>query len=291
MLKNLLKNFIKFLLFSCAFFSSFFPHLSFAQEYVATSDIVKEIEKTLIFDDESSQKINIYQKKKSPKSSVFIDHDNSSDVTNAAENPNMKLTVTDPKIQNIGIIEKEKLAYNSVLIEQYEVAIELYKNVLKEEPKNVYAKFSLAVVYQKLGQFSQAKKLYTELLKDNPTNRQEIVENLLMIMVEETPRDAVYLLLRLSTQNPQSSRIAAQTAMAYEKIKNYDRAIDFLIKAVALDPDRLDYKYNLAVIYDKTAQYGKALEAYSDVAKNYSENNQFIQIGQVQKRIELLRNK
>jgi tetratricopeptide (TPR) repeat protein len=291
MLKNLLKNFIKFSLFflPLLFLTSISAHS--AEDYIPTNEIIKEIEKTLIFDDEDRQKIDIYRKKKTRKSEFTIDHEENLTTDSAEESPYMQTTITNGKTTNFDVLEKQKMAYNAVLSEQYEVAIELYKNVLMSDRGNLYAKFSLAVVYQKIGQFRQAKKLYSELLKLDPKNRQEIVENLLTIMVEEAPRDAVYLLLRLSSQNPQSPYIAAQTGMAYNKVKNYERAIYFLKKAIGLDPERIDYKYNLAIIYDKTAQYGKAVEVYSDVIKNYSEANQFIPIEQVKSRMESIKNK
>ena len=67
-----------------------------------------------------------------------------------------------------------------------------------------------------------------QLLKTNPTNQEEIIGNLLSVLVEESPRDAVYLLSRLTVQNPESAYIFAQAAVAYDRIKNYDQAIILL---------------------------------------------------------------
>jgi tetratricopeptide (TPR) repeat protein len=83
----------------------------------------------------------------------------------------------------------------------------------------------------------------------------------------------------------------AQSAMAYEKIRDYDQAISLLQTAISNDSSNLNYKYNLAVIYDKTNDYEKALDLYSNVAKNYSEENHLIPIDQVRKRIESIRSK
>lgn len=286
MCKNFLKIFSKFFLLIAL---QTFPQQSFSEDYVSTSDIVKEIEKTLLFDADSRSKIDFYQQKKSDKKSDFTIKTNNSAAEEAK--PPVEILVVDPKSDNFDVREKEKLAYNAVLINQYEVAIELYKQVLLAEPDNEYAKFSLAVIYQKIGQFRQAKTLYHQLLKNSPDNQSEIVGNLLAILVEESPKDAVYLLSRLTTQNPKSSNILAQAAVAYDKIKNYDQAISMLQRAIAIDSENIDYKYNLAVIYDKTAQYEKALEAYSEVEKNYSGSNQSIPLEQVQKRIESIKNK
>lgn len=269
---------------------------SFADDYVSTTEIIKQIEKSLIFDKDSREKIDFYHNKDSKKSDFIIKadgggEDQDDDTKNESENK-IAITAADPKSDNLDMREKEKLAYNATLIGQYEVAIELYKKILDSEPDNNYAKFSLATVYQKIGQFRQAKTIYYNLLKNNPENQDEIIGNLLAIMVEESPRDAIYLLSRLSIQNPKSPNILAHAAIAYDKVKNYDQAISLLQKAIALDSNNLDYQYNLAVIYDKTAQYDKALEFYSNVAKSYSDNSSDnIKIELVQKRIETIRNK
>lgn len=262
---------------------------SLAESTVSNTDIVKQIEKSLIFDKDSRQKIDFYQNQNSNKKSDF------SIIAGEQSEQDLKsevdIVVANPKAQNYDMRQNERLAYNAALIGQYEVAIALYKKIIDAEPDNSYAKFSLAIVYQKIGQFRQAKTLYYEMLKNNPDNQEEIVGNLLSILIEESPRDATYLLSRLSTQNPKSPNILAQAAIAYDKVKNYDQAIYLMEKVVALDPDNLDYKYNLAVIYDKTERYQRALELYSDVAKNYSQNNQSIPLEQVQQRIQSIRNK
>jgi len=284
----MLKNLIKFLFKSSVLLSFIVSFSSFAQTPASNSDVIQDIEKSLLFDKSSREQINLYQAKKSKKSDITISADNSSE---KGGKPVVEITVVNPKGENFNNREKEKLAYNAFLVGQYEVAIELYKQVLLLEPKNSYDKFSLAVVYQKIGQYRQAKTLYQELLKTNPENEEEIVGNLLSILIEESPKDAVYLLSRLTTQNPKSSYVIAQAAIAYDRIKNYDQAVSLFQRAISLDSENLGYKYNLAIIYDKTSDYEKALEFYSMVAKNYSEEDQSIPIDQVQRRIESIRSK
>lgn len=288
--KFLAKNFALFLLLTALQTS---PIQSFAEDYISTTDIIKEIEKTLLFDQDSRVKIDSYQRNNSKKTSDYTINAGTSAGLNGDDKSasSVDIVIVDPKTNNFDIREKEKLAYNAALIGQYEVSIELYKKILESEPNNLYAKFSLAVVYQKVDQYRQAKTLYYQLLKANPTNEEEIIGNLLAILVSESPRDAIYLLSRLAVENPKSGYILAQSAIAYDKIKNYDQAISLMQKAIIIDPSNIGYKYNLAVIYDKTGDYEKALELYTNVAKNYSDGNQSVPIDQVQKRIESLRNK
>ncbi|MDX2083006.1 MAG: tetratricopeptide repeat protein [Rickettsiales bacterium] len=282
-------NFFKyrsFLLFFVFILAADISHAD--QSYVDNPQLVQEIEKTLLFDKDSRQQIDFYKPKKNQKKSdIVIDRGDKS--FNAESS--VKIIVVDPKTSDSEIREKEKLAYNSALIGQYEVAIELYKQVLNAEPDNYYAKFSLAVVYQKLGQYRQAKTAYYQLLKADVDNKEEIIGNLLAILVDESPKDALYLLSRLTIENPKSSYILAQAALAYDKAKNYDQAIILLKKAIIYDDKRPDYKYNLAVIYDKIADYSSALSLYSEVLKNSDGSDQSIPVDQIKKRIEFIRKK
>ncbi len=55
------KNFALFSMFVAALI---FMRQAFADDFVPTSEIVKEIEKTLLFDKEAREKINFYKNKK-----------------------------------------------------------------------------------------------------------------------------------------------------------------------------------------------------------------------------------
>lgn len=287
---NLLSHSSKKAAFLAVFliFSEGLVQNSFAQNSELNDSIVKEIESTLLFDEKSNEEVKFYKKNNSDKKSDLVINRGGSSAK--ASSVSIKMDIADVKVGSFGIREKEKTAYNASLIEQYEVAIKLYKDVLVSEPNNAYAKFSLAVLYQKIGQLSQAKTLYQDLLKNDPANKEDIIGNLLAILIDESPKDAIYLLSHLATQNPESSYIAAQSALAYDKVQNYEQAVNMLKKAISLQPERVDYKYNLAVTYDKMGDYLKALEAYSDVIKTYdSSSHQLTSIDQIKKRVESIK--
>lgn len=257
----------------------------YAADFVSTSDVVKQIEKSLLFNKSSREQIDFYQKKSSKK--VESSKDSSPSQIDESQ---ISIVVTDTKKNNLSLREKEQLAYNSTLVGQYEVAIELYNQVIKAEPKNQYAKFALATVYQKINQNRQAKDIYHDLLKEGTDKQDEVIANLLDILIEDSPNDATYLLSRLVVQNPDSPSLMAYAAMAFERSKKYDQAISMLEKAVELDPFNVEYKYNLAVIYDKTQNFEKASELYSQVVKDHN-GNANISLVDVSKRLEYINKK
>lgn len=264
-----------------------------------SDEIAKEIEKSLLFDQESYQRMNFYKKPNFRKTEFEIisgeKKEKLSENKNATNEEKSKKAVAEviiyePKEDESLLREQEKLAYNASLIGQYEVAIELYKKILQKEPKNNQVKFALAVAYQNIKQFRQAKTIYYQLLKENLENNQEIISNLLSILIEENPHDAVYIISRLTVQNPKSAQIIAQAGIAFEKLNDYQNSINFLKKAIAIDGEKIDYQYNLAIIYDKSNDYENAINLYSQVINNLkNDNNDNFSIEQIKKRIELLK--
>ena len=113
--------------------------------------------------------------------------------------------------------------------------------------------------------------------------------NIIAILIEESPREAIYLLNRLTIQNPQKHFLFASMALAYEKISDYELAIKNYTKALELDYTNVNYRYNLGVLYDQNKEYEKALEMYANVVKNNDNSNSEIAIDSVKRRIEKIK--
>lgn len=265
---------------------------------VKTEDIVKEIERTLLFSKETRSKIDYYKSGKRNQDNVNSENKITNELFSRfgeiadIENP-IEIKIFEPNIRSISNLEKEKLAYNASLIGQYEVSIELFKQLIKQNPQDIYPKLSLAIIYQKNRQNNQAKNLYYHLLKDRSklTEEQEeqIIANLFMILIEESPLQTSYLLTRLTTQNPTSSYIMAQAAIAYEKIGDYEKAIHYQKRAIEIDPAKIEYIYNLAVFYDKINDYESALKYYI-ISANSEIQSPLVPYGEISKRVKFLKN-
>tara|TARA_A100001015_G_scaffold217738_1_gene244650 strand:- start:4209 stop:5030 length:822 start_codon:yes stop_codon:yes gene_type:complete len=192
---------------------------------------------------------------------------------------------------NLNKKAKEKVAYNSFISGQYEIALKMYRDLAIEYNDDYYIQYSLALTYQTLRQFEQAKSIYFKLLKEKIENNQEITANLLHILSEENPSNALLLLTKLSNQNPKSGYFMSQKAVILEKMGNYDEAIVEMKKATMIEPDRADYRLNLAIMHDKNENFIKALENYRLAVKNsYSrDDNSNIPVEQILSRIEIVK--
>lgn len=277
--------------FTALIFTIFASHNLLANEIEETatsnnsaidSAIYEEIEKSLLFDNDELSNISSLSDK--------TDNKNSREPIN--KNLNIKSKKSKNKI-DIDLKAKERMAYNQYLSGQYEAAIELYKQIIEIDNSNQYAKFSIAVIYQKLGQNKEAIVIYKELLSDKKiTNKQEIISNLFLAMSKEKPKETIFILNKLSKQNPNSDYLQAQLAMIYSQENNYNQAILYMEKAREINSSEINYSYNLAIFYDKNKNFKKALELYMLTLKNYDKDlhkNNKIDLTKIQNRIDILR--
>ncbi len=168
------------------------------------------------------------------------------------------------KEQKLNLDSELERAYNAISAGQNEIAIDTYKNVLSNAPNNTNALFGLATLYHRARQFDKARPLYGRLLAIDPTNRDGF-NNFLVLLADEAPREAIIELEKLEAKNPGFSTIPAQLAVIYQKLGENDKAIGKMFRAVALAPENLTYRYNLAIMLDKQKNYDEAAKLYKQL--------------------------
>ena len=161
--------------------------------------------------------------------------------------------------------ELEK-AYNATISGQNEAAIATYQDILDNSPNNTQALFGLATLYHRAKQLDKARSLYGRLLSIDPDHRDGF-NNFLVLLADEAPREALVELEKLEAKNPGFSTIPAQIAVIYQKTGDFDKAIDKMFRAVALSPENLTYRYNLAIMLDKQKNYDEATKLYKQLVE------------------------
>ncbi len=217
-----------------------------------------------------------------------IEENKQNDIT--SKNPEISIEIIKKMDSNANRL-KETAAYNAMISNQYEAALELYKQILIKESDNHYAKFGLATAYHKLKQYDEAKKHYYELLSTNIENKNEVIANFIEILVNESPIDAKYILARLSSQSPNTDYILARSALAYDKINKKDDAILLLKRAININSKNIEYQINLAIILDKNNEPEEALKYYKRSLRGYVDsgnNSNQINLASIRKRINFL---
>lgn len=232
---------------------------------LSNQSIIGDIERHLLFNEETG-KIKTNDATYNGDNTIF-------DEDEEEYEPKFDIIVVDANF-NKKSKEKKKLAYNSNILGHYEVSIELYKDILAENESDTNALFGLAFSYQNLHQYSEAKELYYDLLRSGGNiDKDKIVNNLLSIIIEENPEEAIFFLTKLSAQHPDSGNLIAKSALTYEKINKTDKAIDLMKRALFLDPSNFQYQYNLAIMLDKKGDYQSAKAMYDRILLKLSRSD------------------
>ena len=261
------------------------PNIIYGTEQGSALNIAEQVEKNLIYSKEIIR---------NPEDDIIINRGKwDKQMLEEADNisQDKKIEVKAQKVkEDKRLTALKQKAYDAINIGQYEIAVKLYKQVLEKDRKDTYAILGLATAYQYLGDYLQAKPLFLDIIDKFPDD-QQIMANLLNIMIQESPYEAVYLISNIADKNTNSHLFQAQASLAYTKIKNYDKAIDYIEKALSLDNNNVEYKYNLAVLYDLTGNLTQAKNLYTDVLDYYASNNNIIYnlpVEEVKRRVELL---
>jgi Tfp pilus assembly protein PilF len=155
-------------------------------------------------------------------------------------------------------------AYNALLAGKSDSAIPIYEDILTGDPKNKEALFGLASTYHRAGQIDKARALYGKLLEIEPKHRDGL-NNFLVLLADEAPQEALAQMEQLEGQNPGFSPIPAQMAIIYQKLGDQDKAVDKMYRALSIAPENITYRYNLAIMLDRSGKFGEAGQLYSQI--------------------------
>ena len=124
-------------------------------------------------------------------------------------------------------------AINNHQENNFQVATELYKKIIKISPNHINANNNLGVLYQTLGDFQKAKSCFEKVI--------EINSNYI---------NAHYNL-----------------GIVYEKLKENLKAISCFEKAIEIDPNYINAHYNLGIAFNETGEKQKAISCYEKAIK------------------------
>jgi Flp pilus assembly protein TadD len=152
-------------------------------------------------------------------------------------------------------------AYEALIAGDSAAAVDIYQNIIADQPQNQDALFGLAATYHRAGETAKARPLYGALLRMNPNHR-EALNNFLVLVSDEAPEEALFELQKLAERNPDFSPIRAQMGLVLEKLGQHDLAREEMVKAIRISPENLVYKYNLAVMMDRQGRHADASALY-----------------------------
>ncbi|MGE0755264.1 MAG: tetratricopeptide repeat protein, partial [Alphaproteobacteria bacterium] len=205
-------------------------------------------------------------------------------VEHDAQGVNIKI-----RTPTINISYELEKAYNALVSGDSAAAKAIYMRILGYDPKNIDALFGLATLYHRARMLDDARPLYGKILAIEPDHR-EALNNFLVLLSDEAPQAALEQLEMLEKKSPSFSPIPAQMAVIYQKLGDMDSASKKMFKAVALAPDNLTYRYNLAVLLDQQGNREEAGRLYHDLIQAHYRGETIPgNVNKIQERLTFLR--
>lgn len=138
-------------------------------------------------------------------------------------------------------------------------ATEKFEQVIRLEPGNAEAHFSLGIIYEASGSFAQALASYKKAYNERPDNR-EYKAAILEVERKATQKE------KLDGQSGELRLLAEDAAAAFKR-KEYISALDLYKQLDAKIPPTANIKYNIGTIYLMTSNPEFALEYYRAAKK------------------------
>lgn len=128
-------------------------------------------------------------------------------------------------------------------------SIECFKKVLGLDPKHTDAAISLSVIYNDIGRYDEAKKIY-QIANQSLQLKRKGTDNLL---------DRKFALKHLELGD------------LYLKYHRYDDALDDYSRALRLDPSQLDIRIKLAKVYAKKGFTTRAIQELQQLCHEHQD--------------------
>jgi Flp pilus assembly protein TadD len=150
----------------------------------------------------------------------------------------------------------------------FEMAVELYRQVLQKSPGHCDALFHLSSIYMEQSAYAEAYPLVQKLVKGDPRDPQALVNLAIAEIALGRPEKAVaHLDQALSLADPPRFEICFHQGVALSRLERLEEAVTWYKKSEDLDPGHAHLLFNMAVTFDKLERYENALDCYARFLK------------------------
>lgn len=148
---------------------------------------------------------------------------------------------------------------------KYKEALSAYNKVMEMCPEYLYNYLNIGNAQYQLGDYKSAIGNYNKFLSTYSQHR-EARENLAASYLSDgNYQSAVNEYANIYAKNPSAFKDFSKYGLALFEVKNYEKAAEFLEKAVDADPDNSSAHINLALSYQELGKNKLALSQYDVV--------------------------
>jgi tetratricopeptide (TPR) repeat protein len=165
---------------------------------------------------------------------------------------------------------KKKFAISLIksgeLVEAEKVLSDIHKNSKKKDEKIALI---LAGVKSGLGQVKEAKKIYRQVLKDNPKSKDACIFLAKVHSIEENYDSAIKVLKNCQRKMKKEGIISYYVGKIYLDKGDLKRSLTYFEKAYKIDPSLSEAVVASGVLYEEKGQVKRAIKLYKKHLKEY----------------------
>lgn len=152
-------------------------------------------------------------------------------------------------------------------LKKFSTAKKYFKKSQKIQTDFSQATMALGLIYEELGQYKQAKKTYKKYLKKRPQDTLILSRLVQLMFTQEEFKEVIEYAEMLSDYEPDNLNLKVKLGILYTDIKEYEKAIvtfkDLLVHA----PDNDKILYYLGAIYQEMAAYESAIQYFGKIGE------------------------
>jgi tetratricopeptide (TPR) repeat protein len=149
-----------------------------------------------------------------------------------------------------------------------EMAAELYRQVLRENPDHRDALFQLSSIYMQKSAYAEAYPLLLELVNRDPREPEALVNLAVAEIALGRHEQAIgHLDHALTLENPPRFEIYFHKGVVLSKLQRLEEAVTWYKRSEDLDPGHAPLLFNMAVTFDRLERYEEALDCYGRFLK------------------------
>ena len=163
---------------------------------------------------------------------------------------------------------------------QHEMAIELFRDLCKDQPDDVHAKLGLVYALKEGGRLDEARKLSSELVAKKPADLDILITHA-RILSSDGELDAAAQLLKEELRRKQESSPGGEeveecylsVSQLYSEHRHYDMARQVLEEGLAQKPGSQALIFNLGSVFERLNQIATAEEQFKKVLAENPEHS------------------
>ncbi len=136
-----------------------------------------------------------------------------------------------------------------------------YRELLKKSPDNVGALSNLGLIYEKELNHLKAKSYYRQLLEIDTANSYYYRINAYNALKTEEPLTSIVYFNKAHALTPKDRVVVDELAKLYYQLDAFDYAMSFTEKGLAQSPDNLRLLYTDARIHSKVDSFSRVIES------------------------------